>query len=474
MLSEVLEENEDFRFDAEFFDKFSIRIINYKNYKKLEEISNTHELHSNGAFKDIFNILHDSESKTVRYIRSENVGNFFIEGDLEYISKKAHSKLKKTRTIKNDIITARTGKVGGASIITEDWVDSNSNQNVVNIRIKDNSINPFYLLTYLNIRHGIKQFKRSSTGNVQPWLNLSLLRKIKIPLLPHPFQTHIAELVQTAHVKLEESKKIYAEAEQILLGELGIGQTPRQPAVATPQTHPFRMNSQGNPKEGNLNISVKSFNESFGVSGRLDAEYYQPKYDEILKKVRNYESGFTELKNLKSYYSTGYPFKSDEYLESGIPLVRINNIKDGKLDLLNAAYLSEQSLETSPKDIGLENDILISMSGSIGNSCRIPEGIKCLINQRILKFTVKDFNVFVLPLIINSIIGKMQLERIGTGGVQTNISASDIFKIQIPLLPQQTQTQIAQKIQDNFRLRAESQELLERAKREVEKKVEGN
>ncbi len=36
------------------------------------------------------------------------------------------------------------------------------------------------------------------------------------------FQAHIAELVQTAHSKLEESKKLYSQAEEILLGELGL------------------------------------------------------------------------------------------------------------------------------------------------------------------------------------------------------------------------------------------------------------
>ena len=70
-------------------------------------------------------------------IRSNNVGDFFIEGELEYISEYAHEKIEFTKNKNSDlgyIITVRTGKVGGASVVTEEWIDCNSNQNVVNIK----------------------------------------------------------------------------------------------------------------------------------------------------------------------------------------------------------------------------------------------------------------------------------------------------------------------------------------------------
>ena len=170
-LSEVMEDNEKFRIDSEYFKKEYL--INFSNYILLKECSKTYELHSNGAFKDIFNILHDNQKKEVNYIRSENVGNFFISGKMEKISKTAHKRLIKTQTKLNDILIARTGKIGGASIITSEWLSSNTNQNVVNIRVNKN-INAYFLLTFLNTIYGVNQFKRASTGNVQQWLNLSI------------------------------------------------------------------------------------------------------------------------------------------------------------------------------------------------------------------------------------------------------------------------------------------------------------
>ena len=165
-------------------------------------------------------------------------------------------------------------------------------------------------------------------------------------------------------------------------------------------------------------------------TGRLDAEYYQQKYDEIIKAVKNHKEGFSRFESFIDNYSTGYPYKSETYIsENGIPLVRINNITKEGLDLSNAINIPKHDLYLSEKDIASENDILISMSGTIGLSCIVREEEQVVINQRIMRITSKNFNPQVLSLILNSIIGKYQLEQIGTGGVQTNISSNDIKNI---------------------------------------------
>lgn len=222
------------------------------------------------------------------------------------------------------------------------------------------------------------------------------------------------------------------------------------------------------------NLNVKSFKDSFGTTGRLDAEYYQKKYEVVIAKIKSYKNGFSVLNTFMNNYSTGFPFKSETYCEQGIPLIRINNISKGSLNLLNATNIPFADFKLSEKDIAIENDILISMSGTIGNSCRVPKGIKAVVNQRIMRFTPKDFDSEVLSLIINSAIGFKQLERIGTGGVQTNISATDIKEIFIPKLDKNIQTKIAKLIEESFSLKKQSEHLLEVAKRAVEIAIEEN
>jgi len=112
------------------------------------------------------------------------------------------------------------------------------------------------------------------------------------------------------------------------------------------------------------------------------------------------------------------------------------------------------------------------MSGTIGLTCVVPKNTCLVINQRIMKTSIRGYNPHVLALLLNSIVGKWQLERIGTGGVQTNISSTDIKNILIPILEDKTQKQIANLIQKSFALRKESQELLEKAKIAVENEIQ--
>jgi len=210
-------------------------------------------------------------------------------------------------------------------------------------------------------------------------------------------------------------------------------------------------------------------------AGRMDAEYFQPKYAKFIEHLQNYKNGTTTLGEVTKNYSTGYPFSTDDYIENGnLPLIRINNIKNAHLDLSNAVFLPEGHENISQKDIAKENDILISMSGSIGLSCKIDKNINAMVNQRILKIEIQDFEHDVLVLILNSNIAYTQLKRICTGGVQVNISATDILNIIIPIIPQTLQKQIAEKIQQSHALRKEAKRLLEVAKKAVEMAIEQN
>jgi type I restriction enzyme S subunit len=145
------------------------------------------------------------------------------------------------------------------------------------------------------------------------------------------------------------------------------------------------------------------------------------------------------------------------------------------LDLSNSIYLTEKDYLLSPKDIAKPGDIVLSMSGTIGMTALVPDDVtKSIINQRILRITPQNVDKNYLILLLNSILGSFQLERIGTGGVQTNISYKDIKNILIPILPKPTQQKIAELVQKSHEARKKAKELLEEAKRKVESLIENN
>lgn len=442
--------------DSEYYQKEYLNIYDKINKgAMLVDITKMSDLSSNGSFASVKKIMNLGGKKTIPFIRSGNCGETFINlNDLEYISENSHNNLPKSRTKLYDVMMARKGKIGGASIITEQEVNYNCSENTIKLTIADKSIfNPFYFTVFFNSKFGLKQIERLSTGNVQPWVSIFQIRKLLIPELKFSFQLKIEELVKKSFDDLNNSKQTYAQAENILLEEIDLQNF-------TPSKEP---------------VNIKSFKDSFATSGRLDAEYYQPKYEFIENKIKSYPNGFSILDDFIDDFSTGFPYKSKSYIESGgIPIIRINNINKGSLDISNAKHIPLADLTLSEKDIAEQNDILISMSGTIGNSCKIPKGIKAVVNQRIMKITPKNFNVEVLPLVINSIIGELQLNRIGTGGVQTNISSNDIRKIFIPNIYEEKQQQIADLIEQSFSFKKQSEHLLEVAKKAVEIAIEEN
>ncbi len=448
-LSEVLADNISFRFDSEYSKKDYLSninvVLNYKNgYVEFDQII---KRITGGATPLGANYL-DSGTP---FLRVQNImQNYYNLNDIVYISKDSDKEIKRSRLKLDDVLLTITGvSYGKSAVVYKDLIGSNINQHSVKIEI-NNEFKPLFISTFLNSKIGKLQSDKNIVGISRPALDYASIKKFVIPKVNMDFQLKIEQLVKSAHQKLEQSKELYGEAENILLAELDLLDF----------------------KPSNDNIAIKSFSESFGDSGRLDSEYYQPKYDEIIAKIKNYRNGFEKLKYFSESYSTGYPFKSDSYIEKGTYLIRINNIKQGYLDISNATTIPSNDKNLSIKDIAKENDVLISMSGTIGNSCKIPKGTEAVINQRIMKITPQNIGIELLPLLINSVIGKTQLERIGTGGVQTNISSSDILNILIPIIDKQAQTKIEQKIQQSFQLKEQAKQLLELAKQSVEVAIE--
>ncbi len=306
-------------------------------------------------------------------------------------------------------------------------------------------INSETLVAFLNSKYGREQINKQSMQSNQVNFSPAKFRKISIPKICTRIQYTIAKMYSTAYTNIENANNKYSQAENLLISELGLE----------------------NFSPSKEKVSIKTLKESFLKTGRLDSEYYQPKYDEILNKITKY--GCSEFTNFVDSYTTGYPYSSDSYVEKdGIALIKISNINNFKLDISSASLIPKKDIDLSAENVVQKNDILVSMSGTIGNSCIVQEDIKAVVNQRIMKIKSKNINPVVFSLIINSMIGKNQLERIQTGGVQANISPKDILKIQIPCIKTSVQDEIASYIKQSMEYSKKAKELLNISTKAVE------
>ena len=102
--------------------------------------------------------------------------------------------------------------------------------------------------------------------------------KIKIPKIKKDIQQKIKVQVQTAYFKKQQSKHLYQEAENLLLTELGL------------KDHSF-----------SHAITFSTTKKEVDQAGRYDAEYFQPKYDEMIEKIEQYQGGWDFVENIFEY-----------------------------------------------------------------------------------------------------------------------------------------------------------------------------
>lgn len=144
-----------------------------------------------------------------------------------------------------------------------------------------------------------------------------------------------------------------------------------------------------------------------------------------------------ELKEVCDFLS-GYAFDSNEYKTSGIPLVRISNIKNSGIDLEQCVFI-QKSIED--RFIIKKGDLLIAMSGATTGKMGIYRlDSEAALNQRVGNLRVKDTSLLLPEYRDLYMLAQQELIlKLAYGGAQPNISAKNIssFKISLPTIVEQ-------------------------------------
>ena len=163
----------------------------------------------------------------------------------------------------------------------------------------------------------------------------------------------------------------------------------------------------------------------------------------------------------------GYAFKSDEYIDSGIPIIRMGNVVGvdyiGKLN--KCVYIATDRTKEFSKFLIQRNDLLMSLTDLankgefLGTVAIYDMQDKALLNQRVLKIEANEnvsFNKFLFYLLRDINFRNYVTQPIG-GSIQKNISSSFVFNAKVPLPPLVEQHRIVNRIENLF-------EKLDRAK----------
>lgn len=433
----------DFRLDAECYKQSYINIENLLLSKLYTRIGNEVENFSKGAF-DIKAECYFDEG--IPFIRISNLKEALIEKNgLVYISEEENKKYPNSILNRGDIVISKTA-YPAASLVTEDI--ANASQDIIAVKLKsDAQISSSFLTIFLNTKYGFSQMCRWFTGNIQMHLNLKNSKEIIVPVFSNKFFIKIDIALQNRIDLFNQSKKIYQQAEDLLLTELGL--------------------NDWQPKH---QLTFVKRYADIQQAERMDADYYQPKYDAIIHAIKNYSGGYSTIRQEFKQNKTTFEI-DDKKLYQYVEIGSIN-VSNGEI---TPSEVLGSDLPANAKRVLNKDDVIISKVRTYRGAITIVEkddyigsGAFTALTEsgKLNKETLLAF-FHSKPLLAWSL-------KPNTGTSYPVIVDDDILNLPIPLLPQLKQRQIQQKVQESFALRKQSKHLLECAKRAVEIAIEQN
>ena len=139
----------------------------------------------------------------------------------------------------------------------------------------------------------------------------------------------------------------------------------------------------------------------------------------------------------------GYAFKSKEYVEDGIRIIRITNVQKGIIQDTDPKYYNIDKIETLKNYMLKENDLLISLTGNVGRVGQISkELLPAGLNQRVGCIRIKeekDVSIDYLYQYFNNYNFEIDCINNSKGIAQKNLSTEWLknYKIKIPSLDEQ-------------------------------------
>ena len=343
----------------------------------------------------------------IPWIKIGNIkGKYVSEAD-EYITQAGLEGSSAKILSKGTVLYTIFATLGEAGILT---IDACTNQAIAGITIKNqDEVLADYLYYYLKSKKSY--INNLGRGVAQNNINLSILRNLEIPLPALPVQRQTVDI-------LDKTAKVIEYRRQQLQ---------------------------------NLDDLVKArFVEMFGDPENNSFDWKEQPLSKHLDVVG------------------GFAFKSDQFVEEGIPVLRIGNINAGYFKPVNMVFWDND--DNLKKYKLFPGDLVMSLTGTVGkddygNVCILGNDYdEYYLNQRNAKLELKDsINKYYISTLLKFESIKKKLTGISRGIRQANISNKDILNLVVPIPNITTQIEFEQFVQQIDKSKFVVQQALDKA-----------
>lgn len=396
-------------------------------------------------------IVSETEGKANNYpifLQATDLETPFIKTDrLFYVHESDWLRYPKGRIKRGELLIEVKGRIEKVALVPDDFSEKALVTGSLYKLTVNQKVNKHYLLAYLICKYGVAFKNRYKTNLLISFLSKDDLHRIPVPIFSTEFQNRIGDIFQKIFEGQKKEKSIYGEAEMRLLETLGM--VNYSPSVAT--------------------VNIKSFKNSFGRTGRLDAEHYQPKYEALYQALAKNNRVF-KLGDRLSFNQRG---TQPDYADEGLPVVNSKHVQRGQVNMGDTRFANMPDKTNAV--VIQQGDVLMNGTGvgTIGRAAPYLHPEKALPDNHVTVLRTDAMSPICLALYLNSIAGQYQVDQHfkGSSG-QIELYPADIANFWCPELDKSIQQQIDKLAQQSFKLKSKSERLLEAAKRAVEIAIE--
>ncbi len=142
-----------------------------------------------------------------------------------------------------------------------------------------------------------------------------------------------------------------------------------------------------------------------------------------------------------------YP-EAQYYADDGDIFIRIQNLKNGRLELDDIAYVMAPKSAEAKRTKVESGDVLLSITADLGRTAVVPLGIgKAYINQHLAILRFINLNPVFVSYQLASNGGQSQFNRLNREGVKAGLNFKDVKSIQLTKPPLDLQHRFATIVQ---------------------------
>lgn len=379
----------------------------------------------------------------------------------KYCDKLSKEQFEDLKLKKDDVLICRTNgnpALVGKSAVVMQAIDNAFASYLFRVRPDTNKINSATLVAFLNSKYGRSEIEKYLMPSIQSNFSPAKFREIKIPKFRDALRENIARLFEESFSLLQNSKFLYSQAENLLLEELGLEDFSAKGG-----------STSGGEADGEL-WNVVNMSE-VNAAGRMDAEYFQPKYERLISKINSQNAKLLgDLVSIKKGIEPG----AEAYQEEGKLFMRVSSISKFGLADKDQKYITDQLYKELKDNYAPKvGEVLLTKDATPGIAFVLKEKVEGVISGGILRLKLKEnIDAEYLALCINSVVGQLQAVRDAGGSIIAHWKPEQIKQVQIPILPEKIQQKIAELVRQSHEARKKAKELLDEAKRKVEEMIE--